>query len=399
MLKGKTVVLGVTGSIAAYKIAGVASALVKQHADVHVIMTKNATNFIHPITFETLTNNKCLVETFDRNFQFHVAHVSLAQKADVMLIAPASANVIGKLACGIADDMLTTTAIAHTKPLIISPAMNTNMFHNPIVQDNLKKLESYGHIIIKPDCGYLACGTTGDGKMPGEEVLLDYIYQEILCEKDLTGKKILVTAGPTRESIDPVRFITNHSTGKMGYAIAKNAMRRGAKVTLISGPVNLEAPRFLDIVNVNSAADMFEAVKARYEEQDIIIKTAAVADYTPEHLATEKIKKKDGDLSLPMKRTTDILAWLGEHKPAHQILCGFSMETENMLENSKLKLAKKKVDMIAANSIRDAGAGFGVDTNHLMLIQKEGIKDLPLMSKENAAAALLDELILLEKKL
>ena len=368
MLKNKTVVLGVTGSIAAYKIANVASMLVKMHADVHVIMTENATNFINPITFETLTGNKCLVETFDRNFQFHVAHVSLADKADVMLIAPASANIIAKLAYGIADDMLSTTALAMKKKIIVSPAMNVNMFHNPVVQDNIEKLKQYGKIVIPPDNGYLACGTTGDGKMPSEQTLVNYILREIQKEKDLAGKRILITAGPTREVVDPVRFITNHSTGKMGYAIARQAMLRGAEVTLVSGPVSITPPPFVNLVKVNSAEDMFKAVKEHYEDMDIIIKSAAVADYTPVEVADEKIKKKDGDMSIKLKRTTDILSWLGENKKEGQIICGFSMETENMLENSKKKLFKKNVDMIAANSLRDEGAGFGTDTNHLMMI-------------------------------
>lgn len=399
MLKNKTVVLGVTGSIAAYKIANVASSLVKMGAEVHVIMTRNATNFINPITFETLTGNKCLVDTFDRNFQFHVAHVSLAEKADVMLIAPASANIIAKLAYGLADDMLSTTALAMRSKIIISPAMNVNMYHNQIVQDNLSKLAEYGKIIIPPDNGYLACGTSGEGKMPSEDTLINYILREIAYEKDLAGRKILVTAGPTRETIDPVRFISNHSTGKMGYAIARQAMLRGADVTLVTGPVSIAPPPFVDVVNVVSAADMFEAVKQRYSEQDIIIKSAAVADYTPANVSDEKIKKKEGDMSVELQRTTDILAWLGVHKSEHQVLCGFSMETENVLEYSKKKLETKKADIIAANCLRDDGAGFGTDTNHLILIKKaenEGeepeIIDLPLMSKDDAAGRLLDEL-------
>lgn len=391
MLKGKTVVLGVTGSIAAYKIANLASALVKLHADVHVIMTENATNFINPITFETLTNNKCLVETFDRNFQFHVAHVSLADKADVMLVAPASANIIAKFAHGIADDMLSTTYLAMKCPVIISPAMNVNMFTNEVVQDNLKILEKYGKKIIQPDTGYLACGTVGTGKMPSEEVLLNYILREIAYEKDLQGKKVLVTAGPTREAIDPVRFITNHSTGKMGYAIAKQAMLRGAEVTLVSGPVAITPPPFVNVVNVSSAADMYKAVSEACDEQDIIIKTAAVADYTPANVSDEKIKKKDGDMSIPLNRTTDILSWLGRNKKDNQVICGFSMETQNMLENSKIKLEKKNADLIAANSLRDEGAGFGTDTNHIVLISKDEEIDLPLMSKNDVADKLLDK--------
>lgn len=391
MFKGKTVVLGVTGSIAAYKIANLASMLVKTGADVHVIMTENATNFINPITFETLTNNKCLVDTFDRNFQFHVAHVSLADKADVMLIAPASANVIGKMAHGIADDMLTTTYLAMKCPVILSPAMNVNMFTNQVVQDNLKILEGYGVEVIQPDTGYLACGTVGAGKMPSEQVLFSYI-EKAIYPKDLAGKKILVTAGPTRESLDPVRFISNHSTGKMGYSIAKQAMLRGADVTIVSGPVSIAPPAFTKVVNVMSAQDMFEAVKERYEEMDMIIKTAAVADYTPAEIADEKMKKKDGDLNIPLKRTVDILSWLGQNKKEKQVICGFSMETQNVLENSKVKLTKKNADLIAANSLRDAGSGFGTDTNHLTLIDNEKITDLPLMSKEEAADQLLTRL-------
>lgn len=392
MLKGKTVVLGITGSIAAYKIANLASMLVKLHADVHVIMTENATNFINPITFETLTGNKCMVETFDRNFQFHVAHVSIADKADVMLVAPASANIIAKMANGIADDMLSTTYLAMKCPIIVSPAMNVNMYTNPIVQDNISKLKSYGCIVIEPDTGYLACGTVGAGKMPSEEVLKEYILREIQCEKDLLGKKILVTAGPTREKIDPVRFITNHSTGKMGYSIARAAMLRGAEVTLVSGPVSITPPPFVNVVNVVSAADMFEAVKERYDDMDVIVKTAAVADYTPANKKDEKIKKSDNDsdLKIDLERTTDILSWLGAHKKEGQVLCGFSMETQNMIENSKKKLEKKNADIIAANSLRDKGAGFGTDTNHLVLIKRDGMDDLPLMSKDEAADKLLD---------
>lgn len=398
MLKGKTVVLGVTGSIAAYKIAGLASKLKKLHADVHVIMTANATNIINPITFESLTGNKCMVDTFDRNFQFNIAHVSLADRADVMLVAPASANIIGKMACGIADDMLSTTVLAMTCPVIVSPAMNVNMFHQPIVQDNIKKLESYGKIIIPPDNGYLACGTTGDGKMPSEDVLLSYILREIACPKDMKGRKVLVTAGPTREVLDPVRFISNHSTGKMGYAIAEQAMLRGADVTLISGPVSLDAPLFVHTVPVVSAADMFEAVREYWEEQDIIVKAAAVADYTPDHAETEKIKKSDGQMVLNLGRTQDILAWLGEHKKEQQVLCGFSMETSHVIENSTAKLAKKNADLIAANCLKEAGAGFGTDTNHLMLIGKEGTRNLPMMSKAGAADELLNEVMNLWNK-
>ena len=393
MLKGKTVVLGVTGSIAAYKIANLASSLVKLHADVHVIMTKNATNFINPITFETLTKNKCMTDTFDRNFMYNVAHVSIADKADVMLVAPASANIIAKMAHGIADDMLSTTYLAMKCPVIVSPAMNVNMFTNPVVQRNIKTLEEFGVTVIPPDNGYLACGYTGAGKMPSELVLLDYILRETAKEKDLAGKRVLVTAGPTRESIDPVRFITNHSTGKMGYAVARQAMLRGAEVTLVSGPVSIDPPPFVNVVNVSSAKDMFEAVKVNFADADIIIKTAAVADYTPESTADEKIKKSDGSLSIQMKRTADILKWLGENKRDGQVLCGFSMETENMLENSRAKLQKKNADLIAANSLRDEGSGFGTDTNHLVLIKRDGVTDLPLLSKSDAADRLLDELL------
>ena len=390
MLKGKTVVLGVTASIAAYKIANLASALVKLHADVHVIMTQNATNFINPITFETLTSNKCLVDTFDRNFQFNVEHVSLAKKADVFMVAPASANVIGKIANGIADDMLTTTIMACKCKKFISPAMNTNMFENPIVQDNLKKLQHYGYEIIDPACGYLACGDTGAGKMPEPETLLNYILREIALEKDMVGAKVLITAGPTQESLDPVRFITNHSTGKMGYAIAENCMRRGAEVTLVSGPVSIAPPPFVKVVNVKSAADMADAVKACYEEQQIIIKTAAVADYRPAHVADEKIKKKEGDNVLELERTEDILAYLGAHKQPGQFICGFSMETENMLENSRAKLERKNVDMIVANNLKVAGAGFGVDTNVVTFITKDECVENEIMSKADVAGAIVD---------
>ena len=390
MLKGKTVVLGVSGSIAAYKIANLASALVKLHADVHVIMTQNATNFINPITFETLTNNKCLVDTFDRNFQFNVEHVSLAKKADVFMVAPASANVIGKIANGIADDMLTTTIMACKCKKFISPAMNTNMFENPIVQDNLKKLAVYGYEIIDPACGYLACGDTGAGKMPEPETLLSYILREIALEKDMVGAKVLITAGPTQEALDPVRFITNHSTGKMGYAIAENCMRRGAEVTLISGPVSIAPPPFVKVVNVKSAADMAEAVKACYQDQQIIIKTAAVADYRPAHVADEKIKKKEGDNVLELERTEDILAYLGANKQPGQFICGFSMETENMLENSRAKLERKNVDMIVANNLKVAGAGFGVDTNVVTFITKDECVEHELMSKSEVAGTIVD---------
>lgn len=392
MLKNKTVVLGVTGSIAAYKMANVASMLVKQHCDVHVIMTENATKFIHPITFETLTNHKCLVETFDRNFQFHVAHVSLGQAADCMLIAPASANVIGKLANGIADDMLTTTAMAATCPKIVAPAMNTQMFFNPVVQDNLKKLEHYGYEIVEPASGRLACGDTGAGKLPDEQTLVNYIVRTIAKEKDLEGKKILVTAGPTKESLDPVRFISNRSSGKMGYAIARAAMLRGAEVTLVSGPVSIPAPPFVKVVLVESAEEMFEAVRDAAEEQDIFIKAAAVADYRPATVSSDKIKKTEGDMSISLERTTDIIQYLGEHKKEGQFLCGFSMETKDMIENSKKKLERKNLDMIIANNVKEEGAGFATDTNKVTLITKEEVKNLPLMMKDEVADRILTEI-------
>lgn len=395
MLEGKTVVLGVTGSIAAYKMANVASMLVKLGAEVHVVMTENATNFINPITFETLTNHKCLVDTFDRNFQFHVAHVSLSKQADVFLVAPATANIIGKMANGIADDMLSTMVLAAKCPILVAPAMNTNMYENRIVQDNLSKLSQYGMTVIPPDTGRLACRDVGAGKMPKEETLVQYVLREIAREKDLAGKRVVVTAGPTRESMDPVRFITNRSTGKMGYAIAKQAMLRGAEVTLVSGPVAIEPPPFVKVVEIESAQDMFDAVTAESEKADIIIMAAAVADYTPSVKADHKIKKSDGDLSVELARTRDILAYLGEHKREGQILCGFSMETENVLENSRQKLIKKNADMIAANSLRESGAGFGTDTNHLILITRENTADLPMMSKEEAADRLLDGLLCL----
>jgi phosphopantothenoylcysteine decarboxylase/phosphopantothenate--cysteine ligase len=394
MLEGKTVLLGVTGSIAAYKIAYLASMLKKQQADVHVLMTRNATNFINPITFETLTGNKCLVDTFDRNFQFQVEHVSIAKKADVVMIAPASANVIGKLAHGIADDMLTTTIMACRCKKFISPAMNTNMFENPIVQDNLKILEHYGYEVIDPAVGYLACGDTGAGKMPEPETLLNYILRECACEKDMKGLKVLVTAGPTQEAIDPVRYITNHSSGKMGYAIAKMAMLRGADVTLVSGRTALAPPPFVRVVPVVTARDMYEAVTSVSQEQDIIIKAAAVADYRPASVSDEKIKKKDDDMSIALERTDDILKYLGEHKPDGQFLCGFSMETENMIGNSRVKLTRKNLDMVAANNVKMAGAGFQGDTNVLTLITQDEEVSLPLMSKEDAAGKILDKILL-----
>ncbi|MGN0335378.1 MAG: bifunctional phosphopantothenoylcysteine decarboxylase/phosphopantothenate--cysteine ligase CoaBC [Lachnospiraceae bacterium] len=390
MLKNKTVILGVTGSIAAYKIAGLASALKKLHCEVHVIMTENAMNFIHPITFETLTGNKCLVDTFDRNFEFSVEHVSLAKKADCVLVAPATANVIAKMAHGIADDMLTTTVLACRCPIIVSPAMNTRMFQNAVTQNNLKILKNYGMEVIEPANGYLACGDTGEGKMPEPELLLEYIKKAVCAEKDMTGIRLLVTAGPTQEAIDPVRYITNHSTGKMGYAIARTAVMRGAEVTLISGPVSLTPPPFVEFVPVTSAQDMYEAVTDRAPLQDIIIKAAAVADYTPAEVASEKVKKKEGDLSIGLKRTKDILGNLGAAKKAGQFLCGFSMETENMLENSVAKLEKKNLDMIIANNLKVAGAGFGTDTNVVTIITKDMQRELPLMSKEDAASEILN---------
>lgn len=393
MLKGKHVVLAVTGSIAAYKIANLASMLKKLNANVTVMMTKNATNFITPITFETLTGNKCLIDTFDRNFQYSVEHVSLAKSADVVLVAPASANVIGKLANGIADDMLTTTVMACTCKKIVAPAMNTNMYINPIVQDNIKKLKHYGMEVITPDTGYLACGDTGAGKMPSEEVLLSYILREAAHEKDMAGKKVLVTAGPTMEKIDPVRYISNHSTGKMGYAIAKHCMHRGAEVTLVTGKTDTPKPPFVEIIEITSAAEMAEAVKSRAENQDIIIKAAAVADYRPAQVAAEKVKKKDGEMSVALERTEDILQYLGEHRRQGQFLCGFSMETENMLENSRAKLEKKHVDMIVANNLKQAGAGFGTDTNIVTLITKDAVKELPLMSKDAVAEAIMDTIL------
>ena len=395
MLEGKTVLLGVTGSIAAYKIASLASALKKCHADVHVLMTENATNFINPITFETLTGNKCLVDTFDRNFQFQVEHVSIAKKADLVMIAPASANVIGKLAHGIADDMLTTTIMACKCKKFISPAMNTNMFENPVVQDNLKILEHYGYEVIAPANGYLACGDTGAGKMPEPETLLAYIERETACEKDLKGKKILVTAGPTQEAIDPVRYITNHSSGKMGYAIAKTAMLRGADVTLVSGCTAIEPPMFVNLVPVVTAKDMYEAVTSISNEQDIIIKAAAVADYRPANVSDEKVKKREGQMSIELERTDDILKYLGEHKPTGQFLCGFSMETQNVIENSRAKLVKKNLDMVAANNVKVEGAGFQGDTNVLTLITREEEISLPLMTKEGAAGRLLDKILVM----
>ena len=393
MLKGKTVVLAVSGSIAAYKIASLASALKKLHANVQVLMTKNAVNFINPITFESLTGNKCLVDTFDRNFQYSVEHVALAKHADVVLVAPASANVLGKIAHGIADDMLTTTVMACKCKKIIAPAMNTNMFDNPILQDNLKILEHYGYEVISPAVGYLACGDTGAGKMPEPELLLQYILREIAYEKDMQGKRVLVTAGPTQESIDPVRFITNHSTGKMGYAIAKMCMLRGAEVTLVSGPTSVAKPEFVHVVDVVTAKEMYEEVTKRAKDQDIIIKAAAVADYRPKSVSSEKMKKKDDDLAISMERTDDILKFLGEHKKEHQFLCGFSMETENMLENSRKKLEKKNLDMIVANNLKVEGAGFAGDTNVVTIITGQEEVSLGKMTKEETALRILDEIL------
>ncbi len=393
MLKGKTVVLAVSGSIAAYKIASLASALGKLHADVQVLMTQNATNFINPITFETLTGNKCLVDTFDRNFQYSVEHVALAKRADVVLVAPASANVIGKIANGIADDMLTTTVMACKCKKIISPAMNTQMFENPIVQDNLKKLEHYGYEVIQPAVGLLACKDVGAGKMPEPETLLEYILREVAYEKDLKGKKILVTAGPTQEPIDPVRYLTNHSSGKMGYAIAKVCSMRGAEVTLVSGKTAIKPPLFVDVVPVTTAREMYEAVIERSDRQDIVIKAAAVADYRPKTISEQKVKKTDGELSIEMERTDDILKYLGEHKRANQFLCGFSMETEHMLENSRKKLQKKNLDMIVANNVKVEGAGFAGDTNIVTLITRDDETQLPLLSKEETAVEIMNKIL------
>ena len=393
MFTNRTIVLGVTGSIAAYKIASLASMLVKQHASVHVIMTQNATNFINPITFETLTGHKCLVDTFDRNFEFQVEHVSLAKQADLMLIAPASANVIGKMAHGIADDMLTTTVLACKAPVYVSPAMNTNMYENPIVQDNLRTLETYGMKVIDPASGYLACGDTGAGKMPEPQTLFAYIEAELAHKKDLSGKRILITAGATQEALDPVRYLTNHSTGKMGYALAKAAMVRGAQVTLVSGQTNLEPPLFVDLVPIISAQDMYEAVESRFDETDVLIMAAAVADYRPKEYVDQKIKKKTGDNVLELARTTDIIGTLSARKKPGQFLCGFSMETEHMLENSKKKLQKKHLDMIVANNLRTEGAGFGKDTNVVTLIREDGQMELPKLSKLEVSHRILDEIV------
>lgn len=393
MLKGKNVILGVTGSIAAYKTASLASALKKLSCNVDVIMTENAVNFINPITFESLTGNKCIVDTFDRNFQYQVEHVSLAKKADLIMVAPASANFLGKSAAGIADDMLTTTFMACECKKIVAPAMNTRMFRNPIVQDNMRKLESYGIEIVNPASGYLACGDTGEGKMPEPSVLLSFILRELAHEKDMKGLRVCVTAGPTREAIDPVRFISNRSTGKMGYALAKNAMLRGADVTLISGPVNLLDVPFVNMVRVESARQMYEAVTEAAANADIVVKAAAVADYRPSNVADEKIKKKDGDMYIQLERTDDIIGTLGANKRDGLYLCGFSMETENMLENSEAKLKKKNLDMIVANNLKVDGAGFGTDTNVVTLITREGIEELPIMSKNEVAEEIFSHIL------
>ena len=397
ILKNKTILLGVTGCIAAYKSATLASLLVKAGAEVHVIMTENATNFVNPITFETLTSNKCIIDTFDRDFEFDVKHVSLAQKADVIMVAPATANVIAKLAHGLADDMLTTTILASKAPKIISPAMNTGMYENPVTQDNMKTLEKYGMEVITPASGRLACGDVGAGKMPEPEILFEHIVRACAYEKDMKGLKVLVTAGPTQEAIDPVRYITNHSSGKMGYSIAKACMLRGADVTLVTGKTSIKPPMFTTVVPITSAQDMYEAVTSRSNEMDIIIKSAAVADYRPMNVATEKVKKKDGDMAIPLERTKDILKYLGENKKAGQFLCGFSMETENMLENSKAKLVKKNLDMIVANNLKVEGAGFQGDTNIVTLITADSVTELPIMTKEEVAFSLLDEILKLRK--
>lgn len=393
VLKGKKIILAVTGSIAAYKAANLASMLKKLHADVTVLMTENAENFINPITFETLTGNKCLIDTFDRNFQYNVEHVSLAKVTDLVIVAPASANVIGKIANGIADDMLTTTIMACRCKKIIAPAMNTNMYLNPVVQDNIKKLKHYEMEVIIPDTGHLACGDEGIGKMPSEQVLLDYILRELALQKDMAGKKVLVTAGPTMEKIDPVRFISNHSTGKMGYALAENAMLRGADVTLVTGKTSISPPPFVKVVPVISARDMFEAVAEHMNEQDIIIKSAAVADYRPVNPAEEKIKKKEGDMSVKLEKTEDILKYIGEHRKENQFICGFSMETENMVENSRRKLEEKKADMIVANNLKQKGAGFGTDTNIVTFITRDKVLEKSIMTKKEVAGEILDFII------
>ena len=392
MLTGKTIVLGVTGSIAAYKIANLASMLVKLNADVHVIMTQNATHFITPMTFETLTNNKCIVDTFDRNFNFDVKHVSLAKRGDLFLVAPCTANVIGKVANGICDDMLTTTIMATKAPVLFSPAMNTGMWENPVLQDNLKKLQHYGYHVIEPVVGRLACGDTGSGKMPSEETLLEHILLHLAREKDLKGKRLLITAGPTQEAIDPVRFISNRSSGKMGYALAKMAVLRGAQVTLVSGPVSIAPFAGIETVAVRSAQQMFEAVSERSTDSDVVIMCSAVADYKPASYSAQKMKKGDNDMSIPLTRTQDILGWLGDHKQAGQVLVGFSMETENLIENSRRKLTKKHADLICANSIASEQTGFAVDTNKVTLITQENVTELPLCTKEETADLILDSI-------
>ncbi len=392
MLKGKTVLLGVSSSIAAYKICNLARMLTKLGAEVHVAMTPNTQNFVHPLTFETLTQHKCLIDTFDRNFEYSVEHVSIAKKADIVLVAPATANVIGKLAGGIADDMLTTTVMACKCKRLVAPAMNHNMFHDPIVQDNIEKLKRFGYQIIEPVNGMLANRDIGDGKLPDEETLLEHIIREIAFEKDLAGKRVLVTAGATRERIDPVRFITNHSSGKMGFAVAKAAMLRGAEVTVVAAHTDVEPPMFVNVVKVESAQDMFEAVKERLDSVDFVVKAAAVADYTPVTVADNKIKKADGDMSIQLKRTTDILGYIGQNRRPDQVICGFSMETENMLENSRKKLTKKNCDMICANSLRKAGAGFGTDTNVITMITPDSDEELELMSKFDAANVILSKM-------
>ena len=392
MLTGKTIVLGVTGSIAAYKIANLASMLVKLNADVHVIMTQNATHFITPMTFETLTNNKCIVDTFDRNFNFDVKHVSLAKRGDLFLVAPCTANVIGKVANGICDDMLTTTIMATKAPVLFSPAMNTGMWENPVLQDNLKKLQHYGYHVIEPVVGRLACGDTGSGKMPSEETLLEHILLHLAREKDLKGKRLLITAGPTQEAIDPVRFISNRSSGKMGYALAKMAVLRGAQVTLVSGPVSIAPFAGIETVAVRSAQQMFEAVSERSTDSDVVIMCSAVADYKPVSYSEQKMKKSDNDMSIPLTRTQDVLGWLGDHKQAGQVLVGFSMETENLIENSRRKLTKKHADLICANSIASEQTGFAVDTNKVTLITQENVKELPLCTKEETADLILDSI-------
>ena len=395
MLSGKTILLGVTGGIAAYKAAALASALVKLHASVEVVMTRNATQFITPLTFEQLTGNRTMVDTFDRNFSHQVEHIALADRTDLVIVAPATANVCAKLAHGLADDMLTTTVLACTCPKLIAPAMNTHMLENPVTQDNLDLLRHYGWEVISPASGRLACGAVGSGKLPEPDLLIQHILRAIALPHDLTGKKVLVTAGPTQEALDPVRYLTNHSSGKMGYAIAKTAMLRGAQVTLVSGPTSISPPPFVEVVEVVSAQDMFQAVTSRQEQADFIFKAAAVADYTPADYSDDKVKKREGDLSIPLKRTQDILKHLGEHRRPDQIICGFSMETRDMLENSRVKLEKKNVDMICANNLKVDGAGFGVDTNVITLITRDRVEELPLLSKEAAAGRILDRAIAL----